>query len=104
MIYVLDSGPLIDLFWHYYPNRFPSLWERFSELVRIGRVVSVDEVYSEIEGHGDRLSKWAEESETPRLQGGASLKAWRGIASPLPLLRIHLRPQGGVFCGIFINS
>ena len=43
-------------------------------------------------------------SELPRLQGGASGKAMRGIASPLPLLRIHPRPQDGVFCGIFIKN
>jgi hypothetical protein len=27
----------------------------------------------------------------------------RGIASPLPPLRIHPRPQDGVFCGVFIK-
>lgn len=26
-VYVFDSGPLIDLFRHYYRDRFPSLWE-----------------------------------------------------------------------------
>lgn len=62
MIYVLDSGPLIDLFKHYYPDRFPSLWEKFSELVATNKIVSVDEVYSEISDYGDRLAEWAEDN------------------------------------------
>ena len=33
MKYVFDSDSLIDLFWHYYPERFPTLWEKFDTLV-----------------------------------------------------------------------
>lgn len=33
-IYVFDSGPLIDLFRHYYPSRFPSLWEHLRRSFR----------------------------------------------------------------------
>ncbi len=63
MIYIFDSGPLIDLFKHYYPDRFPSLWEKFKELVGSGRVISVDEVLSEIQERGDRLSTWSKENK-----------------------------------------
>ncbi|MBW7997452.1 MAG: DUF4411 family protein [Candidatus Glassbacteria bacterium] len=63
MIYVLDTGPLIDLFNHYYPDRFPSLWEKFESLVDSGHVVSVDEVLNEIQDRGDRLSKWAKDNK-----------------------------------------
>ncbi len=59
MKYVFDSDTLIDLFRHYYLERFPSLWEKFDAMVSDGRIVSVREVYNEIEGHGDRLSEWA---------------------------------------------
>lgn len=59
MIYVFDSDALIDLFRHFYLNRFPSLWERFDQLVKGGVIISVREVYNEIEGRGDRLSQWA---------------------------------------------
>ena len=38
-------------------------------------------------------------SEFPRLKPGISKNLMRGIASPLPPLRIHPRPQDGVFCG-----
>lgn len=58
MNYVFDSSPLIDLFRHYYPDRFPSLWENFDALVLERRIISVREVRKELEGHGDRLSDW----------------------------------------------
>jgi hypothetical protein len=58
MIYVFDSSPLIVLFRHYYPDRFPSLWENFDALVLEHRIISVREVRKELEGYGDRLSDW----------------------------------------------
>ena len=58
MIYVFDSSPLIDLFRHYYPDRFPSLWENFDALVSERSIISVREVRRELEGYGDRLSDW----------------------------------------------
>ncbi len=58
MIYVFDSDSLIDLFKHYYLDRFPSLWNSFDELIISGSIVSVREVLREIEGYGDRLDSW----------------------------------------------
>ncbi len=58
MIYVFDSSPLIVLFRHIYPDRFPSLWENFDALVSEQRIISVREVRNELGGHGDRLSDW----------------------------------------------
>lgn len=46
------------MFRHYYPDRFPSLWERFDEMVNAQRMVSVSEVARELEGQEDRLSTW----------------------------------------------
>jgi len=48
--YIFDSGPLIDLFTHYYPKRFPTLWDDFSTLVKNGQLMSVREVSKELEG------------------------------------------------------
>jgi hypothetical protein len=62
VIYVFDSGPLIVLFRHYYPERFPSLWQRFARAIGEGTIVSVREVSREIEGIDDRLSAWARRS------------------------------------------
>nr|VFK40331.1 MAG: protein of unknown function (DUF4411) [Candidatus Kentron sp. SD]VFK45993.1 MAG: protein of unknown function (DUF4411) [Candidatus Kentron sp. SD] len=62
IIYVFDSGPLILLFRHYYPERFPSLWEQFEGMIGERRIVSTPEVRRELEGHGDRLSNWCKEN------------------------------------------
>lgn len=62
MIYVLDSGPLIVLFRHYYPARFPSLWQKFDALVAEQKIVSVREVFKEIIVHEDRLSRWTKQN------------------------------------------
>lgn len=59
MIYVFDSNALIDLFNNFYPNRFPSLWEKFDQFVNEGIIMSVREAQKEIEGYGDRLANWA---------------------------------------------
>lgn len=63
MKYVFDSGPLIDLFRHYYPERFPSLWDKFHSLVSSGEIISVREVYNEIDSRDDALAKWAKEQK-----------------------------------------
>lgn len=64
MIYVLDSDALINLFRHFYLNRFPSLWDKFDRLVMEETIISVREVYNEIGGHEDRLSQWAKEKQS----------------------------------------
>ena len=58
MIYVFDSGTLIDLFRHYYPERFPTLWQNFDKLVSNAKVISVSEVGKELEDWEDSLSEW----------------------------------------------
>lgn len=66
MIYVFDCSPLIVLFRHYYPDRFPSLWERFETLIADQKIISVREVYNEINSYGatDRLSGWAKDNKS----------------------------------------
>lgn len=63
MKYVFDSDALIVLFNNFYRERFPSLWEKFDRLVENGTIISVREVYNEIEGNDDRLSQWAKEKK-----------------------------------------
>ena len=63
MKYVFDSGPLIDLFRHYYPSRFPTLWERFHALVLEDELISVREVYNEINSREDMLTSWAKKEK-----------------------------------------
>jgi len=61
MRYVFDSNSLINLFKHYYPHRFPSLWEKFDALVEAGNLISVREVFNEVSTAGDALAAWAKE-------------------------------------------
>lgn len=63
MKYVFDTGPLIDLFRYYYPERFPSLWDKFHALVYQNEIISVREVYNEINSREDALAKWAKEQK-----------------------------------------
>ncbi|NJL71635.1 MAG: DUF4411 family protein [Candidatus Competibacteraceae bacterium] len=58
MIYVFDSSPLINLFRHYYRNRFPTLWQQFDEMVKDGQITSTREVSKELDGQEDELSSW----------------------------------------------
>lgn len=61
MKYVFDSDSLIDLFKHYYPERFPTLWKKFDALVSEGELISVREVFNEIGSREDSLAIWAKE-------------------------------------------
>ncbi|MBN2308189.1 MAG: DUF4411 family protein [Candidatus Hydrogenedentes bacterium] len=59
MIYVFDTSSfrVVD---HYFPDRFPSFWERFDEAVSDGIVVSVREVRNELDRQSRRphLEEW----------------------------------------------
>ncbi len=63
MKYVFDSDSLINLFRHYYPERFPTLWEKFDALVSAGELISVREVFNEIGSGKDLLAFWAKEQK-----------------------------------------
>ena len=59
MIYIFDSNTLINIFNHYYPERFPSFWDNFNDFISKQTIISVKEVRRELESRGDRLSDWA---------------------------------------------
>jgi len=63
--YVFDSNTFINLFRHYYENRFPTLWVNFHDLVTEERIVSIREVKIELQTYytTDRLKKWIKENE-----------------------------------------
>jgi len=63
MKYVFDSDSLINLFRHYYPGRFPSLWEKFHALFTAGKLISVREVFNEIGSSEDSLAIWSKEKK-----------------------------------------
>jgi len=73
--YVFDNGPLSTLFRNYYRKSFPSLWQRFDQLVDDGRLVSTREVFREIEDSSiETLLAWAKDNRklfaTPTAEGG----------------------------------
>ena len=63
MKYVFDSDSLINLFGHYYPETFRTLWEKFHALVAAGELISVREVFNEIGSRDDSLASWAKEQK-----------------------------------------
>jgi hypothetical protein len=63
MIYVFDTSPFATLFRHYYKSAFPSLWDKFDEIVDEERVLSTREVFREIEDRDDDLLTWAKDNQ-----------------------------------------
>lgn len=59
MIYVFDTNSFLEL-QSYYPETFPTFWERFEDLVQDGRLTSVREVRKELEflTTADHLTEW----------------------------------------------
>ena len=65
MLYVLDTSSLRVLA-NYFPDRFPSVWEHIEELVADGCLLSVREVYRELEAWGgapEWLREWVEKNK-----------------------------------------
>ena len=48
MIYVFDNNSLSNILNHYYPDRFPSFWEKFDTMVQKGNIISTREVRFEL--------------------------------------------------------
>ena len=76
MSYVFDNSPLSALFRNYYRKSFPSLWQRFDQLVDDDRLVSTREVFREIEDSSiESLLAWANDNRelfaTPTAEEGA---------------------------------
>jgi hypothetical protein len=64
MIYVFDTNSFIVTS-HYFPSRFPTFWRKFDNLVSDGRIISVREVFKELDCVAARsnLLKWAHENK-----------------------------------------
>ncbi len=61
-MYVFDTNVFISL-GLYYPNRFPTIWERINILAGSGDLVSVREVRRELENHcsSEHILKWVDQ-------------------------------------------
>ena len=65
MVYVFDTSSFIVLS-HYYKNQFPSLWKNIGSQVKANKIISVREVFNEIESYAleSDLKIWAKKNKT----------------------------------------
>ena len=66
MTYVFDSNSITGLSF-YFPNRFPTFWRLFEAEVETEQVISVREVYKELENHAymqQWLGDWLKQHKT----------------------------------------
>ncbi len=61
MVYVFDTSSFIVI-GHYYPEHFPSFWDKFNQAVAVGKITSVREVFRELdqEASVSHLSDWVD--------------------------------------------
>ena len=59
--YLFTSPNSFSVLGNYYPDRFPTLWERFDTVASNGTIISVSEVYKELEFYMryPHISTWA---------------------------------------------
>ena len=64
MVYVFDTNSFIVLS-HYYKDQFPSLWKKINKQVKANKIISVKEVFNEIESYESEtdLKKWVKENK-----------------------------------------
>ncbi len=63
MKYVFDTGPFIDCR-YYYPNIFKTYWNKLNQHAEIRDIISVREVYNEIQKGSDIVSDWADQNSS----------------------------------------
>lgn len=54
MVYVFDTSSFMVI-GHYYPQQFPSFWNKFDQAVEIGNIISVTEVFRELDQDASAL-------------------------------------------------
>ena len=85
MAYVFDTNSF-SVLGNYYPDQFPTFWERFNRAVTDGKIVSVREVRRELDAYTryPYLSDWVEEHEDIFLPPGPSEMQFVGEISAVP--------------------
>jgi Domain of unknown function (DUF4411) len=98
MIYVLDTN-VFKVLSHYYPGTFLSLWNNLDDLVDRGLIISVREVFDEVEagGNAEFVVDWAKKHKKIFLMPGAAetsfvaqifaVSHFQGLVSQQALLR-----------------
>lgn len=54
MVYIFDSNSFIVIS-HYFPERFPSFWKQIDEYVSDGKILSVREVFNELDNNSSKI-------------------------------------------------
>ncbi len=72
--YVFDSNIFINLQRRQPLDIYPSLWNKISEMMTDGIIISSREVYDEISIGGDELEKWAKERKEYFLQSEVTVQ------------------------------
>lgn len=107
IVYVFDSGPLIDLFRHYYHTSFPSLWKAFDAMVTEGRITSTREVFNELVSYGDDLAAWCKKNKqqvfiTPSAEELEFVREIFAVRHFQTMIRKKERLQGGPVADPFV--
>jgi len=62
-MYIFDTSSFSGMF-KFYPKRFPTLWGLFNELINDDKLISVDEVYMEIQSFDQQNRIWVEKNKS----------------------------------------
>jgi len=54
MVYIFDSNSFVVIS-HYFPERFPTFWKRIDEYVTDGKILSVREVFNELDNNSSKI-------------------------------------------------
>jgi hypothetical protein len=94
-MYVFDTNSLSVLFDNFYLDRFPSLWEKFDELLLSGRIISVREVYNEImrRYRDTRQVEWAKDHREFFVQPSVEEMQFVGKIFDVPHFRNLIRKR-----------
>jgi hypothetical protein len=94
-MYVFDTNSLSVLFDNFYLDRFPSLWDKFDELLLSGRIISVREVYNEImrRDRGTRQVEWAKDHREFFVQPSMEEMQFVGKIFDVPHFRSLIRKR-----------
>jgi len=94
-MYVFDTNSLSVLFDNFYLDRFPSLWEKFDQLILVGGIVSVREVYNEItrRERDTRLIEWAKNQRELFVQPTVKEMQFVGQIFAVPHFRALIRKK-----------
>lgn len=80
-LYMVDTNSFTELPRTYPRPHFTGVWHLVEELVRVGRLISIDEVLRELENQDDEIAEWARQRKEVCLPLGAG-HSTKGAGDP----------------------